>query len=172
MCLIAGLGASSIVSTSANNNSNNNATTGTLLAPLGIPGGVSLGDGILPVPTTNSTGPTMQPPAFLTPLTLGGYVNQSAIAAAAAGVKPGGAFGQVPKQQTRRQTKEQQQQAQHHVDPKHTDANYDYIVRPGEVWMNRYYMSSLIGKGSFGQVSQLLIKWALFLHSIFTPTLN
>ncbi|BHF63542.1 Dual specificity tyrosine-phosphorylation-regulated kinase 1A [Sparganum proliferum] len=46
----------------------------------------------------------------------------------------------------------QQQQQQHHVDPQHTDSNYDYIIRPGEVWMNRYYINSLIGKGSFGQV--------------------
>ncbi|VDN33437.1 unnamed protein product, partial [Dibothriocephalus latus] len=47
------------------------------------------------------------------------------------------------------------QQQQHHVDPQHTDANYDYIIRPGEVWMNRYYINSLIGKGSFGQASPL-----------------
>ncbi|CDS42170.1 dual specificity [Echinococcus multilocularis] len=100
-----------------------------------------------------------------------GYVNQSAItaaavaaAAAAASAKPtnGAPFGQSlvskqPQQQTlstqQRSTRQKSaDQQQHHVDPNHTDANCDYIVRPGEVWMNRYYMDSLIGKGSFGQV--------------------
>ena len=32
------------------------------------------------------------------------------------------------------------------------DENHDYRVRPGEVWMDRYEIDSLIGKGSFGQV--------------------
>ncbi|VDM25881.1 unnamed protein product, partial [Hydatigera taeniaeformis] len=103
-----------------------------------------------------------------------GYVNQSTItaaavaaAAAAASAKPtnGAPFGQslVSKQQQQqtqsiqqrstRQKAADQQQQQHHVDPNHTDANCDYIVRPGEVWMSRYYMDSLIGKGSFGQAS-------------------
>ncbi|CAH8454504.1 unnamed protein product [Schistosoma rodhaini] len=40
----------------------------------------------------------------------------------------------------------------HHVDRRHTDSNYDYIVRPGEVWMGQYLINNLIGKGSFGQV--------------------
>ncbi|KAH8851542.1 Dual specificity tyrosine-phosphorylation-regulated kinase 1B [Schistosoma japonicum] len=39
-----------------------------------------------------------------------------------------------------------------HVDRRHTDSNYDYIVRPGEVWMGQYLINNLIGKGSFGQV--------------------
>ncbi|CAH8833995.1 unnamed protein product [Trichobilharzia szidati] len=39
-----------------------------------------------------------------------------------------------------------------HIDRRHTDSNYDYIVRPGEVWMGQYLINSLIGKGSFGQV--------------------
>ncbi|KAF5404382.1 Dual specificity tyrosine-phosphorylation-regulated kinase 1B [Paragonimus heterotremus] len=38
------------------------------------------------------------------------------------------------------------------VDRRHTDSNYDYIVRPGEMWLGRYLINSLIGKGSFGQV--------------------
>ena len=33
------------------------------------------------------------------------------------------------------------------------DDNHDYIVKPGEKWMDRYEIDSLIGKGSFGQVS-------------------
>ena len=32
------------------------------------------------------------------------------------------------------------------------DENQDYRVRPGERWMERYEVDSLIGKGSFGQV--------------------
>lgn len=32
------------------------------------------------------------------------------------------------------------------------DENHDYIVKPGEKWMDRYEIDSLIGKGSFGQV--------------------
>jgi len=32
------------------------------------------------------------------------------------------------------------------------DENHDYRVRPGEVWIDRYEIDSLIGKGSFGQV--------------------
>ncbi len=33
------------------------------------------------------------------------------------------------------------------------DDNFDYIVKNGEKWMDRYEIDSLIGKGSFGQVS-------------------
>ena len=32
------------------------------------------------------------------------------------------------------------------------DENYDYIVRNGEKWCDRYEIECLIGKGSFGQV--------------------
>ncbi|CAM2697831.1 unnamed protein product [Rotaria socialis] len=32
------------------------------------------------------------------------------------------------------------------------DENHDYIVRPGEIWLERYTIDCLIGKGSFGQV--------------------
>lgn len=37
------------------------------------------------------------------------------------------------------------------------DENHDYRVRPGERWMERYEIDSLIGKGSFGQVSLVAI---------------
>ena len=33
------------------------------------------------------------------------------------------------------------------------DGNYDYIIKNGEKWNDRYEIDSLIGKGSFGQVS-------------------
>ena len=33
------------------------------------------------------------------------------------------------------------------------DEDHDYIVKPGEKWMDRYEIDSRIGKGSFGQVS-------------------
>ncbi|MGH0186214.1 UNVERIFIED_CONTAM: hypothetical protein FKN15_034789 [Acipenser sinensis] len=36
------------------------------------------------------------------------------------------------------------------------DDNYDYIVKNGEKWMDRYEIDSLIGKGSFGQSSSHL----------------
>ena len=32
------------------------------------------------------------------------------------------------------------------------DSNYDYIIKNGEKWNDRYEIDSLIGKGSFGQV--------------------
>ncbi len=33
------------------------------------------------------------------------------------------------------------------------DDNHDYRIKPGERWMDRYEVDSLIGKGSFGQAS-------------------
>ncbi|XP_030067367.1 dual specificity tyrosine-phosphorylation-regulated kinase 1A isoform X4 [Microcaecilia unicolor] len=36
------------------------------------------------------------------------------------------------------------------------DDNYDYIVKNGEKWMDRYEIDSLIGKGSFGQIYQYI----------------
>ncbi|KAF6768127.1 hypothetical protein AHF37_06964 [Paragonimus kellicotti] len=44
------------------------------------------------------------------------------------------------------------------IDRRHTDSNYDYIVRPGEMWLGRYLINSLIGKGSFGQVEIRLLR--------------
>lgn len=47
------------------------------------------------------------------------------------------------------------------------DDNYDYIVKNGEKWLDRYEIDSLIGKGSFGQVSRKLCmntEFPLFLH--------
>ena len=37
------------------------------------------------------------------------------------------------------------------------DENYDYIIRSGEKFLDRYEIDTLIGKGSFGQVCKLLI---------------
>jgi len=37
------------------------------------------------------------------------------------------------------------------------DNNYDYIIRNGEKWNDRYEIDSLIGKGSFGQVGLVLM---------------
>jgi hypothetical protein len=34
------------------------------------------------------------------------------------------------------------------------DENHDYIVRSSEIWLERYTIDCLIGKGSFGQVIQ------------------
>ena len=36
------------------------------------------------------------------------------------------------------------------------DENSDYIVKLGECWDQRYNVDSMIGKGSFGQVSYTL----------------
>ena len=32
------------------------------------------------------------------------------------------------------------------------DENFDYVIKTGEKWLERYEIESLIGKGSFGQV--------------------
>lgn len=146
-------------------------------------------DGSGTMPQGTDGGPRFVP---LVTLATAGYVNQSAInaaavAAAASKVSTNGstAFGGFPTannsksqhSQQSRSARQQQKassgatnvaacvdQQQHHVDPNHTDANYDYIVRPGEVWMGRYYMDSLIGKGSFGQASfyLFLVKYVHF----------
>lgn len=42
------------------------------------------------------------------------------------------------------------------------DDNFDYIVKNGEKWLDRYEIDSLIGKGSFGQVGLILCR---FLHN-------
>ena len=36
------------------------------------------------------------------------------------------------------------------------DENHDYKVKPGERWLDRYEVDSLIGKGSFGQVQSIM----------------
>eukprot|EP00047_Mylnosiga_fluctuans_P002550 m.224960 g.224960 ORF g.224960 m.224960 type:complete len:492 (+) comp11181_c0_seq1:397-1872(+) len=36
------------------------------------------------------------------------------------------------------------------------DENHDYIVKPGEVWFERYEIKVLLGKGSFGQVVEAI----------------
>ena len=37
------------------------------------------------------------------------------------------------------------------------DENHDYIIKPGERWNDQYEIDSLIGKGSFGQVTMSCI---------------
>ncbi|XP_029923997.1 dual specificity tyrosine-phosphorylation-regulated kinase 1A, partial [Myripristis murdjan] len=57
----------------------------------------------------------------------------------------------------RRHQQGQDEDSSHKKDRKlyndgYDDDNYDYIVKNGEKWMDRYEIDSLIGKGSFGQV--------------------
>ena len=42
------------------------------------------------------------------------------------------------------------------------DENFDYFIKTGEKWLDRYEIESLIGKGSFGQV-----KISTFCYKIF-----
>lgn len=44
------------------------------------------------------------------------------------------------------------------------DDNYDYIVKNGEKWMDRYEIDSLIGKGSFGQVLNYTLHTHFWVH--------
>jgi len=44
------------------------------------------------------------------------------------------------------------------------DENHDYIVKPGERWNDQYEIDSLIGKGSFGQVT-LLFYLHVYMHT-------
>ena len=46
------------------------------------------------------------------------------------------------------------------------DDNYDYIVKNGEKWLDRYEIDSLIGKGSFGQV------WTTKEQELFTSYMS
>ena len=38
------------------------------------------------------------------------------------------------------------------------DDNHDYIIKNGEKFLDRYEIDSLIGKGSFGQVSSSVVR--------------
>lgn len=54
------------------------------------------------------------------------------------------------KSQTSSSTVPGARQSPHSV--QYCDANYDYIVRPGDMFHNRYMLEKVIGRGSFGQV--------------------
>jgi len=53
------------------------------------------------------------------------------------------------------------------------DENGDYIVQLGECWDHRYNVDSVIGKGSFGQVSDAaltvvyVVNWKLLLIAVW-----
>lgn len=47
------------------------------------------------------------------------------------------------------------------------DENNDYIIRGGEKFLDRYEIDSLIGKGSFGQVSYLTLDNVFFFYTDF-----
>lgn len=38
------------------------------------------------------------------------------------------------------------------------DDNHDYMIKSGEKFEDRYEIDSLIGKGSFGQVSMIILR--------------
>ncbi len=52
------------------------------------------------------------------------------------------------------------------------DDNYDYIVKNGEKWLDRYEIDSLIGKGSFGQVSIKARTHRDEFRARYSPTFN
>lgn len=47
------------------------------------------------------------------------------------------------------------------------DDNHDYIIKNGEKFLDRYEIDSLIGKGSFGQVSMVSVTPMMLL--VFLP---
>lgn len=50
------------------------------------------------------------------------------------------------------------------------DENHDYIIRFGEIWMERYEIEGILGKGSFGQVRTCVLsplKSRKFFQSIY-----
>lgn len=58
----------------------------------------------------------------------------------------------------RRKELEQNEEGQHKKEktvdkPGYDDENFDYVIKAGEKWFDRYEIESLIGKGSFGQVN-------------------
>ena len=57
-------------------------------------------------------------------------------------------------QQQQQQVNEgvQKKEARYNHNDGYDDENHDYIVTAGEIWIDRYKIDSLIGKGSFGQV--------------------
>lgn len=46
------------------------------------------------------------------------------------------------------------------------DDNHDYIIKNGEKFLDRYEIDSLIGKGSFGQVSFSVVRMPLHSNEV------
>lgn len=51
------------------------------------------------------------------------------------------------------------------------DENHDYIIKPGERWNDQYEIDSLIGKGSFGQVTAVNCMFYWHLKLVMEVTL-
>ena len=47
------------------------------------------------------------------------------------------------------------------------DENFDYVIKTGEKWFDRYEIESLIGKGSFGQVKIIFFLFFLLFSNFF-----
>jgi hypothetical protein len=52
------------------------------------------------------------------------------------------------------------------------DDNHDYIIKNGEKFLDRYEIDSLIGKGSFGQVSFSVVRMSLHSNEVNLKSLK